>query len=377
MTNSRRMKRDDFLRQGAAVSILAGTPRLALAKLENDSFAPVQRYWRVFRITTVVTLPGSPQPVRAWIPVPGFVESDWMRPGATTWETNASSASIVQEGTWDVKMLVVDWLKPEASATIKVTSTVSTRDRVVDLAKPGRPQVLSGEEYALYTSATQLQPTDGIVADTAKKIVGAATSDAVKAKLIYEWVVESASRNPKTRGCGLGDVSFMLETGDLSGKCADINGLYVALARATGIPARDLYGIRVAPSRFGYHSLGTSSSVISKAQHCRAEVFLSEYGWVPADPADVRKVMLDEPPGHLALSDPKVKAARETLFGAWEGNYVAYNDGHDVALPGSSGAGLGFLMYPQAEVRAERRDSLDPAAFVYTIDSAETAAGSA
>ncbi|HEY6325696.1 MAG TPA: transglutaminase family protein [Candidatus Cybelea sp.] len=369
------MKRDDFLRQAAAVSILAGTPRLALAKFENDSFAPVVRAWRTFRLTTLVTLPGSTQPVRAWIPVPGFVESDWMRPGATTWETNATSASIVREGKWGVKVLVVDWLKPQPFATIKITSVVATRDRVVDLAKPGRPQALGGAEYALYTSATKLQPTDGIVADTAKKIVGSAISDAARAKLIYEWVVESASRNPKTRGCGLGDVSFMLETGDLSGKCADINGLYVALARAAGIPARDLYGIRVAPSAFGYHSLGTSSNTISKAQHCRAEVYLSEYGWVPADPADVRKVMLEEPPGHLALSDPKVKAARETLFGAWEGNYVAYNDGHDVALPGSSGDELGFLMYPQAEVRTERRDSLDPATFVYTIESEEMTRG--
>ncbi len=369
------MKRDDFLRRGAAVSILAGAPRIAIAKFEEASFAPTLRAWRTFRLTTLVTLPGSPQPVRAWIPVPGFVESEWMRPGATTWETNATSASIVREGKWGVAMLVVDWLRPEPSATIKVTSLVSTRDRVLDLTKPGRPQPLSRDEYALYTSATKLQPTDGIVADTAKKIVGSSTNDAARAKLTYEWVVESASRNPKTRGCGLGDVGFMLETGDLGGKCADINGLYVALARAAGIPARDLYGIRVAPSRFGYHSLGTSSSTISKAQHCRAEVYLSEHGWVPADPADVRKVMLEEPPGHLALSDPKVKAARETLFGAWEGNYVAYNDGHDVALPGSSGDDVGFLMYPQTEIRAERRDSLDPATFVYAIESEEMTRG--
>ncbi len=370
-----RMKRADFLRNGAAVSVLAGAPRLALAKLEDDAFAPTVRAWRTFSLTTSVALPGFPEPVRAWIPLPGFVESDWMRPGTTTWHTNASSASVVRAGKWGVKMLVVDWLKPEPSATIKVTSVVSTRDRVVDLDRPGRRQALSAEEFALYTSATKLQPTDGIVADTAEKIVGSATNDAAKAKLIYEWVVESASRNPKTRGCGLGDVSFMLETGDLSGKCADINGLYVALARASGIPARDLYGIRVAPSRFGYKSLGTSSSVISKAQHCRAEVFLSEYGWVPADPADVRKVMLEEPPGHLALSDPKVKAARETLFGAWEGNYVAYNDGSDVALPGSSGDDVGFLMYPQAEIRTERRDSLDPTTFAYAIDSEELTRG--
>jgi transglutaminase-like putative cysteine protease len=61
------------------------------------------------------------------------------------------------------------------------------------------------------------------------------------------------------------------------------------------VPARDVYGIRIAKSELGYKSLGASSENITKAQHCRAEVYLSEYGWVAVDPADVRKVMLEEP----------------------------------------------------------------------------------
>src|SRR5207248_9373145 len=95
-----------------------------------------------------------------------------------------------------------------------------------------------------------------------------------------------------------------------------------------------------------------ASDIVSKAQHCRAEVFLSGFGWVPVDPADVRKVALEEPPGQLALDDPKVAAARKTLFGAWEMNWLAYNFAHDVELPGSTGPKVGFLMYPQAESTA-------------------------
>jgi transglutaminase-like putative cysteine protease len=108
----------------------------------------------------------------------------------------------------------------------------------------------------------------------------------------------------------------MLKTGDLGGKCADLNALYVGLARAVGLPALDVYGIRIAPSKFGYRSLGAGSEIVSEAQHCRAEVFLTGFGWVPVDPADVRKVAVEEPPGQLALSDPKVGAGRKTLFGA-------------------------------------------------------------
>src|SRR5439155_1166821 len=112
-----------------------------------------------------------------------------------------------------------------------------------------------------------------------------------KPRAIYEWVVDHTFRNPKTRGCGLGDIRFMLETGDLSGKCADLNALYVGLARAAGLPARDVYGIRVAKSALGFQSLGPSSEHVTKAQHCRAEVYLDGYGWIPVDPADVRKVV--------------------------------------------------------------------------------------
>jgi transglutaminase-like putative cysteine protease len=365
------LKRRDFIQQEVAFSLIAGLPSLGLAAPGGDPFQPSERSWRTFKLKTIVTLPGSPLPVRAWVPIPAFEESDWMRPGTTTWETNATSTSTVQDGKWGVKTVHAEWAQSQNSAGIKISSIVATRDRAVDLSRPGRPVALTSDEFHLYTSPTKLLPTDGIVAETATKIVRSVPNDLEKAKLIYDWVVTATTRNPKTRGCGLGDVSFMLQTGDLSGKCADINGLFVALSRAAGLPARDLYGIPAAPSQFGYQSLGTHSNVITKAQHCRAEVYLREYGWVPADPAGVRKVMLEEPPGHLSLNDPKVKNARQTLFGAWEGNYVAYNDGHDVTLPGSSGSEIGFLMYPQAEVHAERRDSLAPDAFIYTIESEE------
>ena len=56
-----------------------------------------------------------------------------------------------------------------------------------------------------------------------------------------------------------------------------------------------------------------------------------------------------------------MKSARARLFGSWEMNWMAYNWAHDVTLPGSSGAPVGFLMYPRkAETAEGRLDSLDP-----------------
>src|SRR6201998_3255775 len=123
-----------------------------------------------------------------------------------------------------------------------------------------------------------------------------------------------------------------------------------------------------------YKSLGVATYKAAKGQHCRAEVYLREHGWVPVDPADVRKVALEEPPGNRPLSDEMVSQARKRLFGSWEMNWMAYNYAHDVALPGSTGAPVGFLMYPQAETAAGRLDSLDPDSFKYEITSREISA---
>src|SRR4029450_48096 len=239
----------------------------------------------------------------------------------------------------------------------------------VDVTKPDS---VAGEDPAVlrkYLAPTALIPTDGLVLETSQQIVKGHTTEVAKARAIYEWIVDNTFRYPKVKGCGLGDIKTMLETRYLGGKCADLNALYVGLARAAGLPARDVYGVRCAASA-EFKSLGKSGD-ISKAQHCRAEVYLTGHGWVPVDPADVRKVVLEEKPGGIALTDPQAQKARAKLFGAWEMNWMAYNYAHDLTLPSSAGKPVPFLMYPQAEVGDERKDSLDPATFKYTIVSRE------
>jgi len=365
------MLRREFLRSGAALTVVAALPRGAVA---DTSFAPKPDAWRKFEITTRIEIVKPSGKAQAWLPLPAVAEPDWTQPLGNEWTTNAKSAVLKRNVKYGAQMLHVEWADGEPAPVVEVVSRIETRDRAVDLSKKGAVRQLSDDERKLYTASTDLTPTDGIVKATADKIVGWAFSDVEKARRIYEWIVDNTFRDPKTRGCGIGDIASMLKTGDLGGKCADLNALYVGLARAVGLPARDVYGIRIAPSRFGYKSLGAGNEVVSKAQHCRAEVFLTGFGWVPVDPADVRKVVLEEPPGRLALDDPKVIAARKTLFGAWEMNWLAYNFAQDVELPGSSGPKVGFLMYPQAEVGGERLDSLDPDAFKYVIKAKEIVA---
>jgi transglutaminase-like putative cysteine protease len=358
--------RRDLLKAGAAVSLAAGLPRQALAQ----AFAPQPGAWREFQIVTRLEVANAKGRTQAWIPVPSVNEKDWFKSSDSQWTTNGK-AGLKRDPRYAAGLVHVEWADAEAAPAIEVTSNIKVRDRAVDLSKPGKVDALSAAERKLYLGASDLIPTGGIVKQTSDKITKGAKTDLEKARAIYEWVVENTFRDAKVRGCGIGDIAAMLKTGNMGGKCADINALYVGLARAAGLPARDIYGLRVAPSKFGYKSLGAGSAVISKAQHCRSEVYLAGFGWIPVDPADVRKVALEEPPANLDIGDPKVVAARKALFGSWETNWLAYNFAHDVALPGSNGPKLGFLMYPQAETASMRLDCLDPDSFKYTITSKE------
>ena len=362
--------RRDILKAGAAVSLVAGLPRHGVAQ---GAFSPQPGAWREFQIVTRLEIANAKGKTQAWIPVSSVNEKDWVKSSASQWTTNGK-AGAKRDPKYAAGLVHVEWADEQAAPVIEVTSNIKVRDRAIDLSKPGNAEALSAAERKLYLGATELIPTGGIVKETSDRAVKGAKSDLEKARAIYEWVVENTFRDAKVRGCGIGDIASMLKTGNMGGKCADINALYVGLARAAGLPARDVYGLRIAPSKFGYKSLGAGSAVISKAQHCRSEVYLAGLGWVPVDPADVRKVALEEPPANLTIDDPKVVAARKVLFGSWETNWLAYNFAHDVALPGSSGPKLGFLMYPQAETASVRLDCLDPDNFKYTITSKELTA---
>ncbi len=361
------MNRRAFLATGAASAVVAGLARHGTAVGAAPPDAPK---WRAFEVTTRAEIVNPTGGARAWLPFPLMPDTDYHKSQGQSWTGNATTTRIYREPRYGAAIFYAEWPATEPSPLVEVTTRFATRDRAVDLKEPGEVRREDKRELAKYLAPTRLIRTDGIVRQTALEITRGAKTDLDKARAVYAWIVENTFRDPKVRGCGIGDISWMLEARSLGGKCADLNALFVGLTRAVGIPSRDIYGIRVADSA-EFKSLGKSGD-ISKAQHCRAEFYLPTHGWVPVDPADVRKVVLEEK-GGLSLGDATVQRARAKLFGAWEMNYLAYNYAHDVKLPNSAGDPIAFFMYPQAESGGERRDSLDPDTFRYRLTSRELA----
>ena len=344
------MKRREFLGAMAAMPlVMRSVPAAGSAS-------------RTFEVTTRIELDESHDAGTAWVPLPLARTSPYQVDRGHTVGGNADNTRVATLPGTNTSILIAEWGHMMPPPALSVTMRVETTNYAVSITKPNGAKWT--DDLGAYLRPTRLIPLDGIVKTTADQITRGKTTDLAKARAIYDWIVENTVRDPEVKGCGLGDIRGMLEMKNLSGKCADLNALFVGLARASGLPARDLYGLRVAPSE-QFRSLGRADGDVTTAQHCRAEVWADGYGWIPVDPADVRKLILEEK--KPSLTDPYVVKVREALFGSWEMNWIAFNDAHDVALPGSDGKPLPFLMYPQAEVGGERRDSLDPAHFKYTI----------
>jgi transglutaminase-like putative cysteine protease len=356
------VRRRKFLQLAGAVSASVVFPEAESVFADDASSGS----WREFEVTTRVEVLKPSGTTRVWLPAALIGDTPFQRTLSNKFSADGGKATMVESKADGLGIVAVEF-RGGAKPLVTLTSRVATRNYSVDLAAPGKAPIADPAELKHFRRPTRMLPTDGIVKTTADEITRGAETELEKARAIYEWIVDNTFRDPKTRGCGAGDIRYMLQSRNLGGKCADLNALYVGLARAAGLAARDVYGIRIARSELGYKSLGTSSENITKSQHCRAEVYIGSYGWVPVDPADVRKVVLEEPPGNRPVDDPMVAAARRRLFGSWEMNWMAYNFAHDVVLPGSGGSPAGFLMYPQAETSDGRMDSLDPDNFKYEI----------
>lgn len=371
MTPARR----SLLQGAASIGALALTPwHTASAQSTNPPaarvFSPQPGPWRSFEVTTRVDIPQVDGTTRVWLPVPS-VNSPWQKSEASFFTSNGITR-MRSDGLQGVQMLFAEFADNVEKPYVEITSRVQTQNRapLTENQKSIAAEDPSTLQY--FTRPTHFLPTDGIVRTTAQKAIQGAKTDLEKVRAIYDWVVANSWREPKVRGCGEGDIKTMLETGNLGGKCADINALFVGLCRSVGIPARDVYGLRLAHSAFGYKELSGNPASLKGAQHCRAEAYVKGQGWMAMDPADVAKVMRLETSKWLKTTDhPVVKPVYNTLFGGWEGNWVAFNTAHDLKLPNSKGDRLGFFMYPTAENNEGRFDSYAPDDFKYQITAKE------
>lgn len=296
--------------------------------------------WRTYEVVTSISLTASQQSHRLWIPLPFSQDTLYQRTLGHRWEGNSQRAGMHRLPDAELEVYQAEWAAGTAPE-LKLTTYITTADRHFDVTKrtvaPEREDILRRN-----LQSSQNIPNDGLAHQLGQRIVGRVKDPVAQAKEIYDWVTETAIYDPNLPGCGTGNVNQQLITGQYGGKSADINGLFVAVCRAIGIPARCVYGLRVGPSRL-FRSLGLSNDDATAAQHVRAEFYIPGYGWIPVDPSDVRRAIGRE---GLSDQDSRLNALKRVLFGVWEMNWIAFNVGSDVSLPEQSKR-QPFFIFPQ------------------------------
>jgi len=264
-----------FLKNSALAIATTALPAINFAQTPAPTqrqFSPQPGNWRTFEVTTRVDIQKAQGATRLWLPIPS-VNTDWQQSLISSYSSNGS-ARLADDDHYGARMLYVEFAADQAKPFVELTSQVRTHNRAQDWAhKTAAKEDAATLKY--WTRPTELLPTDGLVRKTALAATQGAKTDVEKARKLYDWIVTNTFREPKVRGCGAGDIATMLETGNLGGKCADLNALFVGLCRSVGIPARDVYGLRLAPSAFGYRELGGNPASLKGAQHCRAEGYLA------------------------------------------------------------------------------------------------------
>ena len=370
------MQRRDFLRNTAILGAVMATPSTVF----GGSKAMGNK--RVFDVTLNHEILEAGKKTRLWIPLP-FVR-EYQSVSDVKFDGNFANPSVNYDA---IPTLYVDYAEV-AKPTLSVKFRVEIFERNTDFSKVNfneneklSPDLMEfvnpWKHLEISGSAELIKPwehvrIDGIVKQKSDEIAGDIKGDLEKARAIYEWVAKNMQRDNSILGCGSGDVKAILQSGKLVGKCTDINSVFVALCRAQGIAAREMFGIRVGASRFSTQ-MGAAPkdgvSHISGAQHCRAEFYLKGHGWIPVDPADVAKVRLGE---KLSNDDGKLVKIREYLFGNWEMCWIGFNDARNLVLsPKPAEFPLNNFGYPYGEVDDNVLNYYSPKDFSYDYKSQE------
>ena len=283
--------------------------------------------------TITVDAPEESSDVKVWIPYP--VSSDYQSIENVLVDGNFDKQAVYRVKKTGSMLLYLEWNRPAKERTIKISFEASAMERMTKKFNRGRREF--PVEVMPYLEGSRFIPIDGQIKKIARDVTRGKYGVDKKARAVYDWVVENTFRDPSVKGCGLGIVDETLAK--KGGKCADISSVFVSVARSAGVPAREVFGMR----------LGTKDGLqdISKGHHCWAEFYLPGTGWVQTDPADVRKVMQVN---NLTLD--QVKDYRDYYFKSVGPNRIALgHGGRNYTLnPPQSDGPINYFMYPYAEV---------------------------
>jgi transglutaminase-like putative cysteine protease len=277
-------------------------PELLGVLTGNDEFEFIYR----------AKLPRMNETARMWLPMP-------MTDSFQTVEVKSIEApgrqQILQDGEYGNKVLFLTLEPQDSGKTVELRYNVRRLEKGVYEEQTPLP--------AKYLQPERLVPDNETFRSIAEEVVAGKKGDLVRARALYDHVIDRMRYAKYGSGWGKGDAVYAC--GSRTGNCTDFHSYFIALSRAVGIPARFAIGASIPSAR---NDGGIDG------YHCWAE-FYTEGRWWPVD---------------ISEGD-KCSALSTYYFGHHPANRIELTRGRDLVVdPGPVSGPINFLAYPVLEI---------------------------
>ncbi len=260
-----------------------------------------------FEFVYRTTLPQLDDDARMWLPVPSTDSFQDVQLVSLNTPGKHQYLSDPENGN---QILFLEFSPRDSGSNIEVRYNVQRREKAC---------------YSEDVDARQkyLTPVDDQFSQEALEVVAGKSTDLIKARALYDHVIDKMRYIKFGEGWGQGDAVHACDSG--TGNCTDFHSYFIALARSADIPARFAIGAAIPSERNDGRING---------YHCWAE-FYADGKWWPVDISEADK--------YSSLST--------YYFGHHPANRVELSRGRDLeVVPGPAAGSINFLAYPVLEV---------------------------
>ncbi|MDX1764863.1 MAG: transglutaminase-like domain-containing protein [bacterium] len=268
-----------------------------------------------FEFRYLATVPELNAPARMWLPYPTSDRFQTVK--AISVKTPGKSRTLT-DSKYGNKILFLELDESDGGKAIDMRFQVNRLEKAAYVEEDGDP--------SKHLDPERLVPATALFSSIAKDVVKGKSGDLVRARAIYDHVIDRMSYKKYGEGWGKGDAVFACDA--RRGNCTDFHAYFMALARASNIPARFAIGAGIPSSR---DDGGVSG------YHCWVE-FYAEGKWWPID---------------ISEAD-KYETLRTYYFGHHPANRFEFSRGRDLVVdPGPESGPINFLAYPVMETEGE------------------------
>ena len=265
-----------------------------------------------FDFLYTVALPEITEPARMWLPLP---TSDAFQTVEVSSMEVPGKKQILKDKKYGNHVLLVDLDREDSKKNVELLFHVRR------IEKDAYAEPLSVPEE--YLKPNRLVPLNEDFKTIAEKAVEGKNGDLMRARALYDHVIDNMQYIRNGDGWGNGDAVYACNV--KTGNCTDFHSYFIALSRSIGIPSRFSMGASIPSARNdgGIHGY-----------HCGAE-FYAEGKWWPVDISEADK--------YSNLSS--------YYFGRHPANRIELSRGRDLIVePGPVTGPINFLAHPVLEI---------------------------